>query len=85
MITVTVDVRVMVRVSNLLGSDLGQGEFRVIIRVRAKLELGLGLKFDPNNLLNLTIATQFTLNLTLNPNPPNKIMTAWELVGETVI
>ena len=40
MIRVTVDVRVMVRVSNLLGSDYGQGEFRVIIRVRAKLELG---------------------------------------------
>ena len=44
MIRVTVDVRAMVRVSNLLGSDYGQGEFRVIIRVRAKLELGLGLK-----------------------------------------
>ena len=40
MIRVTVDVRVMVRVSNLLWSDYGQGEFRVIIRVRAKLELG---------------------------------------------
>ena len=41
MIRVTVDVRVMVRVSNLLGSDQGQGECRVIIRVRAKLELEL--------------------------------------------
>ena len=55
MIRVAVDVPVMVRVSNLLGSDYGQGEFRVIIRVRAKLELWLGLKFDPNNLLTLTI------------------------------
>ena len=33
MIRVTVDVRVMVRVSNLLGSDYGQGEFRVMNRV----------------------------------------------------
>ena len=32
------------------------------IRVRAKLELGLGLKFDPNNLLGLTITTKLTLN-----------------------
>ena len=39
------------------------------LRVRAKL--GLGLKFDPNNLLTLTIATKLTLTLTLNPNPPN--------------
>ena len=31
MIMVRVDVRVRVRVSNLLGSDQGQGEFRVII------------------------------------------------------
>ena len=41
----------------------------VIIRVRAKLELGFGLKFDPNNLLTLTIATKLTL--TLNPDLPN--------------
>ena len=79
MIRVTVDVRVMVRVSNLLGSDQGQGEFRVIIRVRAKLELELlqynigrngscllGLKFDPNNLLTLTITTKLTLTLALS-------------------
>ena len=32
----TVRVNVWVRVSNLLGSDYGQGEFRVIIRVNAK-------------------------------------------------
>ena len=48
-VRVRVDVRVRVRVSNLLGSDEGQCEFRVIIRVRAELELGLGLMFDPNN------------------------------------
>ena len=37
----------MVRVSDLLGSAYGPGEFRVIIRVREKLELGLGLQLDP--------------------------------------
>ena len=41
-------VRVWVRVSNLLGSDYGQGGFIVIIRVNAKLQLGLGSKFNPN-------------------------------------
>ena len=61
MIRVRVDVGVRVRVSNLLGSDYGQCEFRVIIRVRAELELGLGLMFDSNNLLTLTIATKLTL------------------------
>ena len=60
-----------VRVSNLLGSDYGQREFRVIIRVRAELELRLGLMFDPNNFLTLTIATQLTVTLPLNPNLPN--------------
>ena len=34
MIRVMVDVRVRFRVSNLLGSDYGHCEFRVIIRVR---------------------------------------------------
>ena len=69
MIRVTVHVRVMVRISNLLGSDYSQGEFRVIIRVRAKIELGLWLKFDPNNILSLTIPIKVTLTLTLNlPN-----------------
>ena len=38
--------------------------------------------FDPNNLLTLTIATQLTLTLTLNPNLPNYIMTASKLVGK---
>ena len=39
--------------------------FRVIIRDRAALdlELGLGLMFDPNNLLTLTIATKLTLTV----------------------
>ena len=37
MIRVRVDVEFRVRVSNLLGSDYGQCEFRVIIRVRASL------------------------------------------------
>ena len=69
MSTVRVNVWVRVRVSNLLGSDLGQGEFRVIIRVNAKLQLGLGSKFNPNNLLTLT--TKLTLTITLNPNLPN--------------
>ena len=36
----------------------------IIIRVTAELELGLGLMFDPNNLLTLTIATKLTLTLT---------------------
>ena len=63
----TVRVNVWVRVSNLLGSDLGQGGFIVIIRVNAKLQLGLGSKFNHNNLLTLT--TNLTLNL--NPNLPN--------------
>ena len=63
MIRVRLDVGV--RVSNLLG----QCEFRVIIRVRAELELGLGLMIDPNTLLTLTIATKLTL--ILNPNLPN--------------
>ena len=71
MSTVRVNVWVRVRVSNLLGSDWGQGEFRVIIRVNAKLHLGLGSKFNHNNLLTLTLATQLTLTLTLNPNLPN--------------
>ena len=71
MSTVRVNVWVMVRVSNLLGSDLGQGEFRVIIRVNAKLQLGLGSKFNPNNLLTLTLTTKLTLTITLNPNLPN--------------
>ena len=61
MFRVRVDVEVRVRVSNLLESDYGQCECRVIISVRAELELGLGLMFDPNNLLTLTIATQLTL------------------------
>ena len=69
MSTVRVNVWVRVRVSNLLGSDLGQGGFIVIIRVNAKLQLGLGSKFNPNNLLTLTITTNLTL--TLNPNLPN--------------
>ena len=71
MSTVKVNVWVRVRVSNLLGSDLGQGEFRVIIRVNAKLQLGLGSKFNPNNLLTITTATKLTLTLTLNPTLPN--------------
>ena len=37
-----VDVRVMVTVSKLLGSDQGQGWFRVVARVRLN-GLGLGL------------------------------------------
>ena len=36
MSTVRVNVWVRVRVSNLLGSDLGQGGFIVIIRVNAQ-------------------------------------------------
>ena len=71
MSTVSVNVWVRVMVSNLLGSDYGQGEFRVIIRVNAKLQLGVGSMFNPNNLLTLTIATQLTLTLPLNPNLPN--------------
>ena len=69
MSTVRVNVWVRVRVSNLLGSDKGQGGFIVIIRVNAKLQLGLGSKFNPNNLLTLT--TNLTLTLNLNPNLPN--------------
>ena len=46
-------------------------QFRVIIRVRAELELGLGLMFDPNNLITLTIATKLTTTLPLNPNLSN--------------
>ena len=46
MSTVRVNVWVRVRVSNVLGSDKGQGEFRVLIRVNAKLQLGLGSKFN---------------------------------------
>ena len=38
-----VDVRVMVRVSKLLESHLGPGMFRVIVRVRVRLWLGLQL------------------------------------------
>ena len=49
-----------------LGSEWGQCEFRVIIRVRA--ELGLGLMFDPNNLLTLTIASKLTITLPLSHN-----------------
>ena len=63
MSTVRVNVWVRVRVSNLLGSDLGQGGFIVIIRVNAQLQLGLGSKFNPNNLLTLT--TNLTLTLTI--------------------
>ena len=37
--------------------------------VRVKLGLGLGLQFDPNNLLTLIKAT--TLILSLYPNRPN--------------
>ena len=56
------NVRIMVRVNELLGgSDLGQGMFRVSLRVRVKL--GLGWQFDPNNLLTVTF----------NRNPPNLI------------
>ena len=51
---------------------------------RAEFELGLGLMFDPNNLLNLTIATQVTLTLPLNRNLPNYMMTASELVGKNI-
>ena len=69
MSTVRVNVWVRVRVSNLLGSDLGQGGFIVIIRVNAKLQLWLGSTFNPNNLLTLT--TNLTLTLNLNPNLPN--------------
>ena len=36
----------MVRVNKLLGSDYGQGKLKVIVRVRVKLGLWLGLKFD---------------------------------------
>ena len=68
-VRVNVWVRVRVRDSNLLGSDLGQGGFIVIIRVNAKLQLGLGSKFNPNNLLTLT--TKLTLTLNLNHNLPN--------------
>ena len=57
MSTVRVNVWVRVRVSNVLGSDKGQGEFRVLIRVNAKLQLGLGSKFNPNNSLTLTLTT----------------------------
>ena len=71
MSTVRVNVWVTVRVSNLLGSDYGQGGFIVIIRVNAKLQLGLGSKFNPNNLLTLTLTTNLTLTLNLNPNLPN--------------
>ena len=67
----TVSVNVWVRVSNLLGSDLGQGGFIVIIRVNAKLQLWLGSKFNPNNLLTLTLTTNLTLTLNLKPNLPN--------------
>ena len=69
MSTVRVNVWVRVRVSNLLGSDLCG--FIVIIRVNAKLQLGLGSKFNPNNLLTLTLTTNLTLTLNLNPNLPN--------------
>ena len=71
MSTVRVNVWVRVMVSNLLGSDYGQGGFVVIIRVNAKLQLGLGSKFNPNNLLTLTLTTNLTLTLNLNPNLPN--------------
>ena len=71
MSTVIDNVWVRVRVSNLLGSDLGQGGFIVIIRVNAKLQLGLGSKFNPNNLLTLTLTTNLTITLNLNPNLPN--------------
>ena len=56
MIRVDVEVRVRVRVSNLLGSDQGQCEFRVIIRVRE--ELGLGLK-QPTKLDNDRVGTRW--------------------------
>ena len=35
-----VDVRIMVRVSKLLGSDYGHGKFNVIVSVRVRLGLG---------------------------------------------
>ena len=66
-----------------LGLVTYYGQFNVIIRVRAELELGLGLMFDPNNLLTLTIATKLTLTQPLNPNLPNLIMNAWEPVANT--
>ena len=48
-----ITVRMMlfvIRVSELLGSDLGQGTFRVIVMVMVMVRLGLvlGLLFDPN-------------------------------------
>ena len=49
-------VRIMVRVSKLVGSDYDQGKFRV----RVKLGLGLVLKLDPNNLLTLTLTATLT-------------------------
>ena len=39
--------------------------------------------FAPNNILTLTIATQLTLTLPLNPNLPNWIITSWEPVANT--
>ena len=47
MITVRM-VLFVIRVSELLGSDLGQGTFRVIVMVMVRLGLVLGLLFDPN-------------------------------------
>ena len=38
---------------------------------RDEIPYPLGLMFDPNNLLTLTIATQLTLTLPLNRNLPN--------------
>ena len=53
------------------------------MRVNAKLQLGLGSKFNPNNLLTVTLTTNLTLTLNLNPNLPNEIMTRSELFGKT--
>ena len=45
---------------------------RVDVGVRVRVRVSrLGLMFDPNNLLTLTIATQLTLTLPLNRNLPN--------------
>ena len=48
-----VDVRVMVRVSKLLESHLGPGMFRVIVRVRGKIMVGVVGR--PPHLTNLKV------------------------------
>ena len=53
-LSVRVDVMVMVRVNRLLVSDYVQDKLRVVVRIMVILGLGLGLYFDPNNLLTLT-------------------------------